>query len=73
MVRVGGAAPATTMRTWPRPGIAPSQLAAASRTMLMTVGAPHISVTPCCSTRRRISAPSILRMMMCWPPMPVTA
>ena len=29
-------------------------------------------MTPCWSTRRRISAPSILRMMMCVPPMPVT-
>ena len=27
IVRVGGGAPATTMRTWPRPGISPVPLA----------------------------------------------
>jgi hypothetical protein len=41
--------------------------------MLSTAGAPHISVTPCSSMRRRISAPSILRMMTCFAPIPVTA
>ena len=73
IVRVGGGAPAMTMRTRPLPGIGPSHVAAASRIALATAGAPHITVTPCCSTRRRISAPSILRMMMCSAPMPVTA
>ena len=73
MVRVGGGAPATTMRTVPWPGIGPSQSAAASRTMATTAGAPHSSVTPWRSTRRRISAPSTLRRMMWRPPIPVTA
>ena len=68
--RVGGGAPAITMRTRSAPGIGPSHVAAASRIALATAGAPHITVTPCCSTRRRISAPSILRMIMCWAPMP---
>ena len=45
----------------------------ASRMAAQTAGAPHISVTPWASTRRRISAPSILRSTMCRPPMPVIA
>ena len=73
IVRVGGGAPATTTRTRSRPGIGPSHVAAASSTALNTAGAPHISVTPCASTRRRISAPSTLRSTMCRPPMAVTA
>ena len=73
MVTVGGGAPAHTMRTRSRPGISPCHVAAASRIMLSTAGAPHINVTPYCSTRLRISAPSTLRRMMCSPPIPVTA
>ena len=48
MVRVGGGAPATTIRVVPRPGIGPSHVAAASSTAATTAGAPHSSVTPCC-------------------------
>ena len=49
MVRVGGGAPATTMRTRPAPGDrAVPASAAASRMAATTAGAPHISVTPCC-------------------------
>ena len=57
----------------PRPGWDRPSVAAASRIMATTAGAPHSSVTPCRSTRRRISAPSTLRRMMWRPPMPVTA
>ena len=46
----GGGPPAPTMRTRPRPGISPSQSAAASNVMATTAGAPHISVTPCTAT-----------------------
>ncbi|CAB4595427.1 unannotated protein [freshwater metagenome] len=46
MVRVGGGAPATTMRTRSRPGIGPSHVAAASRIAFTTAGAPHNMVTP---------------------------
>ena len=70
MVRDGGGAPATMIRTRSRPGISPSQSAAASRTAFQTAGAPAITVTPCCSTRRRISAPSILRITTCVAPSP---
>ena len=73
IVFVGGGAPATTMRTRPCPGTGPSHEAAASRTMFTTAGAPQSIVTPCSSMRRKISAPSTLRKMMCRPPMPVTA
>jgi hypothetical protein len=73
IVFVGGGAPAQTMRTRSRPGIGPSQVAAASRTMLATAGAPHSTVTPCSSMRRRISAPSIFRMITWVAPMPVAA
>ncbi|CAB5016295.1 unannotated protein [freshwater metagenome] len=72
IVRVGGGAPATTTLTRSRPGISPSQVAAASSTMASTAGAPHINVTPWSRTRRRISAPSTLRSTMWRPPMPVT-
>ena len=65
IVRVGGGAPATTMRVRPAPGIGPSHFAAASSIIATTAGAPHSSVTPCLSTRRRISAPSTLRSTMC--------
>ena len=73
MVFVGGGAPAQQMRVVPRPGISPSHFGAASRIALATAGAAHITVTPCCCTRRRISVPSILRMMTCLAPMPVAA
>jgi hypothetical protein len=73
MVRVGGGAPATTMRVRPAPGMGPSQVAAASRTMLTTAGAPHMRVTPWASTRRRISAPSTLRSTTWGTPMAVVA
>src|SRR6266487_2539717 len=73
IVRVGGGAPATTIRVRPRPGISPCHCAAASSTAFTTAGAPLSNVTPCASTRRRISAPSTLRMTMWRPPMPVTA
>ena len=72
-VFVGGGAPAMMMRTLSRPGISPSQSAAASRTAAATAGAAHITVTPCCSTRRRISAPSTLRSTTCGTPSPVIA
>ena len=72
-VFVGGGAPATMIRTLSRPGISPSQLSAASSTDATTAGAAHITVTPCFSTRRRISAPSILRITTCSTPMPVIA
>ena len=49
MVRVGGGAPATTMRTRSRArDRARPRSAAASRTMATTAGAPHSRVTPCC-------------------------
>ena len=73
MVRVGGGAPATTIRTLPAPGTGPSHSAAASSTVATTAGAPHSNVTPCRSIRRRISAPSTLRWMMWRPPIAVTA
>ncbi len=73
IVRVGGGAPATTMRVRPRPGISPDHSCAASSTVLTTAGAPHSSVTPWCATRRRISGPSTLRSTTCCPPMPLTA
>ena len=38
-----------------------------------TAGAAHIAVTPYFSTRRRISAPSILRITTCSTPIPVMA
>ncbi len=41
IVRVGGGAPATMMRTWSRPGIGPLQSLAASRIELTTAGAAH--------------------------------
>jgi hypothetical protein len=41
IVRVGGGAPATIIRTRSRPGIGPSQVAAASRIIATTAGAPH--------------------------------
>ena len=51
----------------------PAMAAAASRTAFKTAGAPQMSVTPYSSTRRRISWPSTLRMMMCLPPIALTA
>ena len=65
-VLVGGGAPATMIRTLSRPGISPSQVSAASSTEATTAGAAHITVTPYFSTRRRISAPSILRITTCF-------
>ena len=73
IVFVGGGAPATTIRTRPRPGIGPSQVTAASRAAFNTAGAAQSTVTPCASMRRRISAPSILRRMMWRTPIPVVA
>ena len=72
-VFVGGGAPAMMIRTRSRPGISPSQSCAASSTAAATAGAAHITVTPCCSTRRRISAPSTLRSTTCGTPRPVIA
>ncbi len=72
-MRVGGGAPATTIRTRSRPGTSPSHVCAASRIAATTAGAPQRNVTPCRSTRRRISAPSTLRSTMWRTPMPVTA
>ena len=72
----GGGAPATTMRTVPRPGtVRPSaaRASAAPRMAATTAGAPHSSVTPCRSIRDRMSSPSTLRSTTCMPPMPVTA
>ena len=72
----GGGAPATTMRTVPRPGTgrpSAARVSAAPRMAATTAGAPHSSVTPCRSMRDRISSPSTLRSTMCVPPMPVTA
>ena len=73
MVRVGGGAPATMMRTRSRPGISPSHVDAPSSAALTTAGAAHITVTPCSSTRLRISVPSTCRSTMCGTPMPVIA
>ena len=76
MVLDGGGAPATTIRTWSRPGTgcpAARLAAAASRIAATTAGAPHISVTPCSSIRRRSSSPSILRTTTCGTPIAVTA
>ena len=73
MVRVGGGAPATTMRVRPAPGAGPSIDEAASRMAAATAGAPHIKVTPWASTRRRISAPSTLRSTICLAPMATSA
>ncbi len=69
---VGGGAPATTIRTRSRPGTGPSHSAAASSTICTTAGAPHRKVTPCRSTRRRISAPSTFRSTTCRAPSPVS-
>ena len=68
MMDVGGGAPATMMRTRSRPGMTPSQFAAASSTAVHTAGAPPVSVTPCLPMRRRISGPSILRWTICVTP-----
>ncbi len=73
MVRLGGGAPAQTTRVVPRPGISPSQVRAASSTAATTAGAAHRMVTPYVWTRRRISAPSILRITTCGTPRPVIA
>ena len=76
MVLDGGGAPAMTTRTRPRPGTAaplPRRAAAASSTAAITAGAQLKRVTPSASTRRRISSPSILRMMTWRTPMAVTA
>ncbi len=59
------------IRTLSRPGTSPSQVSAASSTEATTAGAAHITVTPWASTRRRISAPSILRMTTWVAPTPV--
>src|SRR5664279_784247 len=71
MVRLGGAAPATTTLMVPLPGRAPSQSGSASRTALTTAGAAHSSVTPWPSTLCRISAPSTLRSTTWEQPMAV--
>ena len=71
IVREGGGAPAQMTRTRSRPGISPSHDWAASRIDATTAGAAHITVTPYCSTRRRISAPSTLRRTTCGTPIPV--
>ena len=71
-MRVGGGAPATMIRTRSRPGTSPSQLAAPSSAALTTAGAAHMKVTPCSSTRRRISVPSTCRSTTCCAPNPVT-
>ena len=73
MVRDGGGAPATTIRTWPLPGIGPSQVVAASTMALATAGAPASAVTPWSSMRRRISAPSTLRSTIWGTPMAAQA
>ncbi len=76
MMALGGGAPATTMRTRSRPGIGTplaARAAAASRIDATTAGAPHISVTPSRSTRRRMSSPSIFLITTCEPPIAVTA
>jgi len=73
MTRLGGGAPAQITRTRSRPGMSPSQVAAASRTDATTAGAQHMTVTPYLSTRRRISAPSILRITTCGTPIPAIA
>ena len=76
IVLEGGGAPATTMRVAPPPGMISSRSrrsVAAFRMAATTAGAPHISVTPWASTRRRISSPSIRRWITCGTPMAVTA
>ena len=73
IVRVGGGAPATTMRVVPAPGIGPSHPPAQSRIDATTAGAAQASVTPCSSTRRKISAPSTLRSTIWGTPMPAVA
>jgi len=72
----GGGAPATTTRTRRAPGTFSPRLrraAAASSTAAITAGAQLKSVTPWASTRRRISSPSILRMITWRAPIAVTA
>ncbi len=73
IVRLGGGAPAQTTRVVPRPGISPSQVCAASSTAATTAGAAQRIVTPYAWMRRRISAPSILRITTCGTPSPVIA
>ena len=76
MVLEGGGAPATTMRTVPRPGTSRPAAVRASAALKMaatTAGAPQSRVTPWCSMRDRISSPSTLRSTTWPPPMPVTA
>ena len=76
MVFDGGGAPATTIAHRPAPGTASPRWRradAASSTAATTAGAPLSSVTPSASTRRRISSPSIFRMMTWRAPMAVTA
>ena len=76
MVRDGGGAPATTTRvlSWPGTGSPRWRRAsAASKMAAMTAGAPHINVTSCSPTRRKISSPSTLRRATCLQPMAVTA
>ena len=72
----GGGAPATTMRTLPRPGTArpaARRFSAAPRIAATTAGAPHRRLTPSDSIRFRISSPSTRRRTMWRPAMPVTA
>ncbi len=46
--------------------------AGALTSMLSTVGAPHMCVTPCSTIIGKISAGSTLRRQMCVPPIAVT-
>ena len=78
MVFDGGGAPATTI-AHPARARAPARRApgapgaAASSTAATTAGAPLRRVTPSASMRRRISSPSIFRMITWRTPMAVTA
>ena len=72
-VFVGGGAPAMMIRTRSRPGISPSQVCGGLEHRGGHGGRGAHTVTPCSSTRRRISAPSTLRSTTCGTPRPVIA